>query len=288
MDNFANHMRQSYKMNTRVIENYSELKYSVFLFPSILLLTIFLYLYAQHALNINGYINIQKEGFYFLNSQLAQFPNAMYNLTQFGDALIFLSLLSVFIIYAPELWKALIPASLLSMILSSTLKNLFTVPRPAAALDTQTFFIIGEVLPGHSSLPSGHSITIFTTLTILMFAFMPQKLILRFLWIFFFLTIGMILALTRVGVGAHFPLDVIIGSIVGYFSALAGIFISRKYSVWTWVEKNRFFPVLLLMLLVCFVLILIKMIKDPIPVYGLTIAALFFSIYTITDAYFKK
>jgi membrane-associated phospholipid phosphatase len=275
-------------MNTRVIENYSGLKYSVFLFPSILLLTIFLYLFAQHAININGYINIQKEGFYFLNSQLSQFPNAMYNLTQFGDALIFLSLLSVFIFYAPELWKALIPASLLSMIISTTLKNLFTVPRPAAALDTQTFFIIGELLSGHSSLPSGHSITIFTTLTILLFAFMPQKLILRFLWVFFFIAMGIILAITRVGVGAHFPLDVIIGGILGYFSALAGIFISRKYAVWTWLENNRFSPVLLLMLLVCFVLIVIKMIKEPLPVYGLTLAAIFFSIYTITNAYFKK
>lgn len=275
-------------MNIRVIENYSRLTYSVFLFPSILLLTIFLCLYAQHALNINGYINIQKESFYFLNSRLAQFPNVMYNLTQFGDALIFLSLLSFFIIYAPELWKALITASLLSMIFSSALKNLFTVPRPAAALDTHTFFIIGEILPGHSSLPSGHSITIFTTLTILLFAFMPQKLIHRFLWIFFFLVISIMLAFTRVGVGAHFPLDVIMGGIVGYFSALAGIFISRKYPVWAWLQNNRFQPVLVLVLLVCFVLIIIRMINDSLPVYGLTLAAIFFSIYTITHAYFKK
>ena len=99
---------------------------------------------------------------------------------------------------------------------------------------------------------------------------------------------GIILAITRVGVGAHFPLDVIIGGILGYFSAVAGIFISRKYAVWTWLENNRFSPVLLLMLLVCFVLIVIKMIKEPLPVYGLTLAAIFFSIYTITNAYFKK
>lgn len=281
-------MRQSYKMNIRVIENYSRLTYSVFLFPSILLLTIFLCLYAQHALNIHGYINLQIESFYFLNSRLAQFPNVMYNLTQFGDALIFLSLLSVFMFYAPELWKALITASLLSMIFSSTLKNIFTVPRPAAALDNHTFLIIGEILPGHSSLPSGHSITIFTTLTILLFAFMPKELIHRIFCVFVFVVIGMILAFTRVGVGAHFPLDVIIGGIVGYFSALAGIFISRKYPIWALLENNKFHPVLVLVLLICFVLILIRMINDPLPVYGLTLAAIFFSLYTITDAYFKK
>jgi 4-amino-4-deoxy-L-arabinose transferase-like glycosyltransferase len=75
---------------------------------------------------------------------------------------------------------------------------------------------------------------------------------------------------------------------VGYFSALAGIFISRNYSFQTWNENKRFFPVSLLLLLVCFVLIVIKMIKEPLPVYGLTLAAIFFSLYTITDDYIKK
>jgi membrane-associated phospholipid phosphatase len=275
-------------MNSRVFENYSRLKYAVFLFPSFLLLAIAFYLYFQNALNINGYINIQKVAFYFLNSQLAQFPIIEYNLTQIGDALIFLSLMSVFIIYVPEIWKALIPASLLSMILSSGLKNLFTVPRPAAILDTHTFFIVGEMRRGFNSLPSGHSITIFTTLTILLFAFMPEKILHRFLWIFSFLVIGMLLAFTRVGVGAHFPLDVIIGSIIGYFSALAGIFISRRNAVWSWLENKKFFPVFLLLLLVCFVLLLDKLMKNPLPVYALTLVAIFFSLYKISDAYFKK
>ena len=281
-------MKPSYKMNNRVIENYSRLKYAVFLFPSFLLLTIAFYLYFQNALNINGYINIQKEVFYSLNSHLAQFPIIEYNLTQIGDALIFLSLMSVFIIYVPEIWKALIPASLLSMILSRGLKNLFTVPRPAAILDTHTFFIVGEMRPGFSSLPSGHSITIFTTLTILLFAFMPQKMLHRFFWTFSFLVTGMLLAFTRVGVGAHFPLDVIIGSIIGYFSALAGIFISRKNAVWSWLENKKYFPVFLLLLLVCVVLIVIKIMEDPLPVYVLTLLVILFSLYKISDVYFKK
>ena len=98
----------------------------------------------------------------------------------------------------------------------------------------------------------------------------------------------MILAFTRVGVGAHFPLDVIIGGIVGYFSALVGIFMSRKYSVWSWLENKRYFPLFLLMLLVCFVAIVFNMMKNPLLIYGLTLVVLVFSLYKITDAYVKK
>lgn len=275
-------------MNEKVIANYSGLRYSVFILPSLLLLTIALYLFAQNALNESDYVNIQKGAFLHINSRLASFPALMYNLTQLGDALICLSLLSIFIKYAPTVWQSLIPASLISMIASSGLKNLFNMPRPAAALDTGSFNIIGETLPGHSSLPSGHSITIFTTLTILMFAFMPRQNIRRIVWFVIFVCAGLLLAFTRVGVGAHFPLDVLVGSTVGYISALAGIFISRKYPMWSWVGNRRYHPVFLLLLLACAVALADKIISNPLPVFYLTMAAIIFSLYSLTNAYFKK
>ena len=80
-------------------------------------------------------------------------------------------------------------------------------------------------------------ITVFTTLTILLFAFMPQKLKYKILLVFFIITTGLIIVFTGVGVEAHYPLDVIIGSIIGYISGLIGIFISRKYKFWTWINN---------------------------------------------------
>jgi membrane-associated phospholipid phosphatase len=275
-------------MNTQVIENYSRLKYSLFYLPLLLLLSLALYLFAQQAWSTNGYVNIQKDCFFYINSKLSHFPNLIFNLTQFGDALIFLSLLSVFIVYAPVMWESLISASLISSLASNVLKNLFSIPRPAAMFDANTFVIIGQKLPGHNSLPSGHSITIFTTLTILLFAFMPQKFPKRLLWVLFIVSAGLMLAFTRVGVGAHYPLDVLAGSTVGYLSGLAGIFFSRKFKVWAWLGNKRYYPVLILLLLACSVVIIGKIMHDPLQVYYLTMAALIVSLYKLVNVYIKK
>jgi hypothetical protein len=275
-------------MDTQVKHNYSKLKPSLFLLPVLLLLAIALFLYSQNALDPTSYVNVQKDLFYYLNASLGQFPNIEYNLTQFGDALIFLSLLSIFIIYAPSIWESLISVSLISLIVSAVLKDIFSVPRPAAILDTHSFIIIGQKLPGHSSLPSGHSITIFTTLTVLLFAFMPQKPIQRFVWVLFILSAGLVLVSTRVGVGAHYPLDVLVGGTVGYMSGLAGIFFSRTFKVWAWVGNKRYYPVMISLLIACAIAMVVKIIDEPLPVFYLPLAVLIFSLYKMSDVYLKK
>src|SRR5947209_19285374 len=110
-------------MNTNVNTNFSKLKLSLFILPTCLLIALILYLYIQDSLTVDKYIQIQKDWFIFLNSKLSQFPNTEYNITQFGDALIFLSFLTLFIVYAPKLWESLISASLVSVIFSVVLKS---------------------------------------------------------------------------------------------------------------------------------------------------------------------
>ena len=215
-------------MNEKIIANFSKLKPSLFVLPLFFLMLIVFFLYSQNSLSLVKYVQIQKNCFLFLNSKLSQFPNTIYNLTQFGDALIFLSFLTLFIIYAPKIWEALLSASLVSAIFSRVLKNIFAIPRPAEVFDNNSFVIIGRRLPGFSSLPSGHSITVFTILTVLFFAFMPKKVIHKISCGFLIINLGIILVFTRVGVGAHHPLDVITGSIIGYICGLIGIFVSKK------------------------------------------------------------
>src|SRR5690606_31857291 len=199
-------------LNTNVINNYSKLKPSLFFLPIFLLITIVLFLYNQGPFNVDHYTQIQKNHFFFLNSKLSQFPNTQYNLTQLGDALILLPFFTIFIVYAPKIWESLLSASLVSSIFSWLLKAMFSVPRPAAVFDNNSFVIIGKALYGNTSLPSGHSITIFTTFTVLLFAFMPKQFNYKILCILLVIIIGLILVLTRVGVGAHYPIDVIVGS----------------------------------------------------------------------------
>ena len=275
-------------MNALVIGNYSRVRVSFLLIPLLLLLSIAFFLYVHHAWNADSYIQIQKNCFYSLNAKLAQYPQTIFNLTQIGDALIVLSLFSIFYVYAPIIWESLVTASLISMLASPALKNIFTVPRPAAVLDTSSFFIIGEKLQGFNSLPSGHSITVFTSFTILLFAFLPKHLLNRIVWIFLILFVGFSLAITRVGVGAHFPLDVLSGSIVGFASGIAGILICRKFPIFSWLVKKKFYPVFIVVMLIFSYLLINKIIIDSLPIYFLTLAALFYSLYQTTYVYFKR
>ena len=275
-------------MNTRVINNYSRLKPSLFFLPILLLIAIVLLLYSQDALSADKYVQVQKNAFFFINHHLGQFPAILYNLTQIGDASIFLAFLSIFILYAPKMWESLLSASLVSLILSNGLKNIFGIPRPAVVFDNNSFVIIGKTAVGHASLPSGHSITVFTTLTVLLFAFMPEKLKYKILWISFTIIAGLMIAFTRVGVGAHYPLDVISGSIVGYISGLIGIFISRKFKIWAWIDNTKYYPIFMVLMLVCGISLISGIINENLVIYYLALASLFFAFYKIVYVFVKK
>ncbi len=275
-------------MNENVITNYSKLKLTLFIFPSFLLITIGLFLYSQDSLNVYQYVQIQKDFFFFINHHLGQYPTIEYNLTQIGDASILLSFLTIFILYAPKMWEALLSASLVSLLFSTVLKNIFLVPRPATIFDNTTFIIIGKTAVGHASLPSGHSITVFTTLSVLLFAFMPKLLKNKILWIFSIISIGLIIVFTRVGVGAHHPLDVIIGSIIGYLSGLLGIFISRRYKIWSWINNKKYYSIFILLMLIAAISLINKIINENLVVYYLALISLFVSLYKIIYVYVKK
>jgi membrane-associated phospholipid phosphatase len=275
-------------MNSNVIFNYSKLRFSLFFLPLALLVSVVLFLYIKDSLSTDGYIQIQKNIFYFLNSKISQFPHIVYNLTQIGDALIFLSFLTLFILYAPKIWESLIAASIVSALFSNVLKILFSIPRPAAAFDNESFTIIGRALPGHNSLPSGHSITIFTVLTVLLFANLPKKAVNKFLWYFFIVSVGLILVFTRVGVGAHYPIDVIVGSCIGYISGLIGIFICRKYKICAWVNNIRNYPIFIVLFLVCCVVLISKIINENLFIYYISLFSLIISLFKISYVYIKK
>lgn len=275
-------------MNTDIIRNYLKLKPSLFVLPLFLLIAIFLFLYSQNALSVDGYIGIQKKIFFPINHFLGQYPDLQINFTQVGDGLIFLSLLSIFILYAPKIWEALISGLLVSVLFSFPLKRIFNIPRPAEYLDNATFIIIGRRLTGFSSFPSGHSITIFTVLTVLLFAFMPKKAGNKIIWSLFIVTIGLIFAFTRVGVGAHHPIDVMTGSIIGYISGISGIFISRKYKIWNWINERKYYPFFIVLFLTCCVILFNKIMKDNLVIFYLSFVSLLFSLYKITTVYVKN
>lgn len=275
-------------MNKIILSNYSKLNFLLFIIPLALLLQIVILLYSLDSLSVQGYIQIQKDSFFFINFSLKQYPEILFNLTQFGDALIFLSLLTLLILYAPKLWEALLTGSLISFLFAISLKEFFSIPRPAKAFDSTTFTIIGEKLTGSTSFPSGHSITIFTILTVLMFAFMPQNKNYKIPYFFAVITLGLLFALTRVAVGAHYPLDVLVGCLFGYIAGLLGTFITRRYPLWPWIYNKKYYPLFIILFLNCGILLIIRILNENLFIYYCALVSLFLSLHKITKVYVQK
>lgn len=100
------------------------------------------------------------------------------------------------------------------ILLLDGLKGWLNVPRPAAAIGVDYVRVLGE-LKLKNSLPSGH--TTFSFMTACVLSFKRSRVWTMTLFLFAFLV-----AYSRIYVGAHYPLDVVVsatlGSAIGYLA----------------------------------------------------------------------
>ena len=274
-------------LNNRVISNLSNVRLRLLILPILLLLGIVVVLVKTGNFSVAGYVGIQKDAFLYINSVLSKAPDLEYNVTQLGDILISFSLLSIFIFYTPKLWKTLLTAAILSLVVSASLKKIFAVPRPAAVFNNESFTIIGRALKGHTSLPSGHSIATFIVITTILFAFRPTNKYARIIWYIAILAIGLGIVFSRVAVGAHYPFDVIIGSIIGYMLTILAISINKKWHFWDWIQNPKFYIIFIILFLISGILIVNKITKANLFIYDLALISLLISLYLIVKTYIK-
>lgn len=90
------------------------------------------------------------------------------------------------------------------------------------------------------------------------------------------------------GVGAHYPLDVIAGAILGYLSGILGIFINQKYKTWTWISDKRYYPVFMLVIAICSIVLINKLINEKLIIFYLSLINLMVVLHIITNIYAKK
>lgn len=275
-------------MNSKSVKNFAKVKYHYFFLPIALLIIIFSFLFYNKALENKSYIDIQKGLFLMGNDFLSDYPLIMNNLTQLGDGLIILSFLTILLVFAPKCWECFINAFILSGIFTLILKPMFGIQRPAAALIHEKFVIIGPKLAGNNSFPSGHSITTFTILAVILFAFMPTDIRKRIFWTFCVCCFGLLLISTRIGVGAHYPIDVITGAIVGYMSAIIGIMITQKVRLWNWIENVKMYPIIILLLLGFTVGVIFKILDSPLIIFYLALLSLLISLFVTAKTYAKQ
>lgn len=186
--------------------------------------------------------------FLYLNGRGALVGDVLWqNLTVLGDTLVGLTLLAPLIGRRPDiLWSAAL-AAILATLWVHGLKDPLDVLRPPAALPPELLHVIGAVRH-YGSFPSGHTTTIFTVLGVLSLYLGRSALV----WL---LAAALLVGLSRVAVGVHWPLDVLGGAFGGWLSAVLGTQLAQR---WRWGTSRSGKWVLGLLLTGCALALLIS------------------------------
>ncbi len=263
-------------VNNVISDNFRKIKLRIIV-PVLLIFSVFwLWIFSQDGNYQYNYIRIQEDLFFTLNDFFASFPLLEYNLTQLGDVLILYPLVAVLLIKAPKFWNVLLISSVFSLFISGILKKLFHIPRPALVLNNDLFMIVGRTLKNFKSHPSGHSITTFIVVTLILLSFMPTKKVHKLLWTVFMLVVGLFIALSRVAVGAHFPLDVLAGGMIGL--TVLGIVIYNK-TKWSLFEHPKAKIVSFVMLLIWFGVLIFRILQENLIIYYISLVSLIYPLW---------
>ncbi len=147
--------------------------------------------------------------FHFLNNLTVNnsfFSNlAIFIATTFGILVLIFTF--IFFVYKKDVRALFLVfgTTATAWIVTKILKTIFHMPRPFINLTDMHAFIMSG---GYDSFPSNHA-TVFTALAVATFFFYKRF---GFLLMFFALLIG----LSRVVVGVHFPTDILAGFLVGF------------------------------------------------------------------------
>lgn len=161
-------------------------------------------------------------------------------LTALGDALTALCILLLFAQRRPDIVLATLAAALLATLATQLLKEVLDLPRPFAVLG-EDMNVIGKTLR-HNAFPSGHAATAFTLTGVLAAYVRPRGLLLGLL------LAAALVGLSRIAVGAHWPLDVLGGAVTGWLCGLTGVAMVAR---WGWAERPRVIAGARVFLLAC-------------------------------------
>lgn len=146
-----------------------------------------------------------------------------------GSVLGMLALLAPTLKTQPRWLAAAFLAAPLGVLFSQGGKRVFDVMRPAGVLEPGSFQQIGQKLYVHA-FPSGHATTVFLVAAVLILAWPRADH--RGRAALAFLSIASLIGLSRIAVGAHWPLDVLTGAAGGWILGSLGVWLSSRLRFW--------------------------------------------------------
>ena len=160
-------------------------------------------------------------GFRLLNS--SDHPAFWSAVTFLGDTAVVLALALLAARRLPRLLWAMIPAALIATVWVHGWKQAYDERRPLATLERAEVKVIGPELR-YGSFPSGHATTAFTAAAVCILG-----LRLGFAWGLFLVATAALVAVSRVVVGAHWPMDVLAGAFGGWIAAAVGVVCAERW-----------------------------------------------------------
>jgi len=160
--------------------------------------------------------NIRNPFFNFLMPIITQLGNGFLTLAL--SAFFFYGFYRVTGVKETDTMVLIAGAAVFSTALVHLLKNIFARERPFKGLEDVQ--VLGPVLC-FSSFPSGHTVSAFALAVVLAVKFPALA--------FLFYGVAFLVGISRIYVGAHYPLDVSVGSLVGIFSAKTILFLAQIF-----------------------------------------------------------
>lgn len=155
-----------------------------------------------------------QEIFLWFNANAGVLPDAFWaNMTFVADTLFAVAVIALVASRYPHIFNSGFVLLIIGALFVHGLKNLLEIPRPPAVLDADMFKVIGPVVKNHA-FPSGHSFTALATAGLLALNMRSLSGTIALL------VIALTAAISRAAVGAHWPLDILVGSAAGLIFAL--------------------------------------------------------------------
>ncbi len=146
------------------------------------------------------------------------------NYTFIGDGLFAIMCIVVYYFHFKQKQQgvAMLISFIIIAIIVQVAKNLFSSPRPKLFFSPgqYTHFIEGVSIANHASFPSGHTACAFAIATVMVL--MANNKITQLL----LLTAAILAGYSRIYLGQHFLLDVIVGAVIGTASGITGFYIA--------------------------------------------------------------
>lgn len=157
--------------------------------------------------------------FLALNHAAMRLPDAFWSAaTVLGDTLVALSLLLLLLRRQPRVVLAALLLALPATLITHGLKTGLDIARPLATLGDQVHVIGRPLVAG--AFPSGHTLTAFVLATLVALR-SPHAALAAY-------SLAALVGLSRIAVGAHWPLDVLGGALLGWALGRVG---------WAWVSR---------------------------------------------------